>query len=443
MQKLLAKAKNQEGQIMIKIGLLGCGTVGTGVVKLLAKNQEAIQKKAGQKVIISQVLEKDISKCLALGIDQNMITQQIEDIINDPDIEIVVELIGGIEPAYSFIIEAMKKGKHVVTANKDLIAVKGKDLFQVAEENGVDFCFEASVAGGIPIIGPLKQSLAGNNIEEVIGILNGTTNYILTKMSNEGSSFEDVLKEAQELGYAEVDPTSDVGGWDAARKIAILASIAFNSRVTLDDVYVEGITKITARDIQNAKDLGYVVKLLAIANEVNGRVQARVHPAFIPFNHPLAAVNDVFNAVFVRGDAVGEVMHYGRGAGEMPTASAVVGDIIDICRNILHHSNARIGCTCYEEKPMLKIAELNAKFYIRMTVKDRPGVLAGIAGVFGNNDVSIASVVQKTNDEDNAELVLITHLTKEENLQDSLTVLKGMTIVKEVNNVIRLEGINR
>ncbi len=428
---------------MIQIGLLGCGTVGTGVVKLLAKNHDQIAKKAGQEVVITRVMERDMEKCVAAGFDPKRVTQQIEDIINDPDIDIVVELIGGIEPAYSFIIEAMKKGKHIVTANKDLIAVKGKDLFAVAEENAVDFYFEASVAGGIPVIQPLKQSLAGNNIEEVIGILNGTTNYILTKMSKEGSDYEDVLKEAQQLGYAEADPTADVGGWDAARKIAILASIAFNSRVTLDDVYVEGITRITSRDIQNAKDLGYVIKLLAIANEVDGKIQTRVHPAFIPLNHPLAAVNDVFNAVFIRGDAVGEIMHYGRGAGEMPTASAVTGDIIEICRNLIHGNSARLGCTCYEQKPVLKISELNSQFYIRMTVKDRPGVLAGIAGVFGSNEVSLASVLQKTNDEENAELILITHLTKEENLRDSLTVLKGMTIVKEINNVIRLEGVNR
>jgi homoserine dehydrogenase len=297
------------------------------------------------------------------------------------------------------------------------------------------------VAGGIPIIYPLKQSLAGNHIEEVIGILNGTTNYILTKMSQEGRDYHEVLREAQELGYAESDPTADVGGLDAARKIAILSSIAFNSRVTLDDVYVEGITAITPHDIQYARELGYVVKLLAIAKEVDGKIQARVHPAFIPFSHPLAFVNDVFNAVFVRGDAVGEIMHYGRGAGEMPTASAVLGDIIEVGRNMSYHTSARIGCTCYEEKPILPISELSAQYYIRMTVKDRPGVLAGIAGVFGYNVVSIATVLQKTSREDMAELILITHKVKEKDLQDSLTVLKGMNIVGEINNVVRLEGV--
>lgn len=428
---------------MIKVGLLGCGTVGSGVVELLKKNQETIAKRTGTTVVLKKVLEKDTVKCLELGLTEDMIAKDISEIINDDEIDIVVELIGGIEPAFSFITQAMQKGKHVVTANKDLIAVKGKDLFATAEENKVDFYFEASVAGGIPIIYPLKQSLAGNEIKEVIGILNGTTNYILTKMTKEGLDFKQVLKEAQELGYAEADPTADVEGLDAARKIAILSSIAFNSRVTLEDVYVEGITSITATDIKFAAELGYVIKLLAIAKEENGFIQTRVHPAFIPNNHPLAAVNDVFNAVFVKGDAVGEIMHYGRGAGKMPTASAVVGDIIDICRNIQNGISGRIGCTCYDEKPVLDISKMTARFYIRMTVKDRPGVLAGIAGVFGSNNVSIATVLQKEGTSDMAELILITHEVKEQDLQDSLTVLKGMSIVGSINNVIRLEGTDR
>lgn len=428
---------------MINLAILGCGTVGSGVVKLLAKNQDAIARKTGSEIQVVKVLEKDINKCHKIGLREDQITGSFDDIVNDDSIDIVVELIGGIEPAFSFIIAAMQKGKHIVSANKDLIAVKGKDLFAVAEENNVDFYFEASVAGGIPIVYPLKQALAGNQIREVIGILNGTTNYILSKMSKEGRDYLEVLQEAQELGYAESDPSADVNGLDAARKIAILSSIAFNSRVTLGDVYVEGITAISLRDIQYAREMGYVVKLLAISKEVEGKIQARVHPAFIPLNHPLAFVNDVYNAVFIHGDAVGDLMHYGRGAGEMPTASAVTGDIIEIGRNILFNSNARIGCTCFEEKEILNICELSAEFYIRMTVKDRPGVLAGIAGVFGNNDVSIAQVLQKTSQQDKAELILITHTVKEKDLQDALTVLKGMNIVGEINNVIRLEGTDR
>lgn len=428
---------------MINLALLGCGTVGSGVVKLLEQNQTAIAKKTGSEIRIVKVLEKDLAKCYEVGLKESQITSSFEEILNDDSIDIVVELIGGIEPAYSFIIEAMQKGKHIVSANKDLIAVKGKELFAVAEENKVDFYFEASVAGGIPVIYPLKQSLAGNQIQEVIGILNGTTNYILSKMSKEGRDYLEVLQEAQELGYAESDPSADVNGLDAARKIAILASIAFNSRVTLDDVYVEGITSISLHDIQYAQELGYVIKLLAITKESEGKIQARVHPAFIPHNHPLAFVNDAYNAVFVHGDAVGDLMHYGKGAGEMPTASAVIGDIIEIGRNILAHCNARIGCTCFEDKEILSICELSAEFYIRMTVKDRPGVLAGIAGVFGNYNVSLAQVLQKTSKEDMAELILITHTVKEKDLQDALTVIKGMDIIGEINNVVRLEGNDR
>lgn len=428
---------------MVKIGLLGCGTVGSGVVKLIEQNNYAIAQKIGTEIQIKKVLERNQERCLELGLSPEMICSSIDDIVNDEEINVVVELIGGVDTACQFILQAMQKGKHIVTANKDLVAVKGEELFTAARAHNVDFYFEASVGGGIPIITPMKQSLAANHIQQVIGILNGTTNYILTKMSNEGLAYEDVLAEAQKLGYAESDPTSDVEGLDAARKIAILASIAFNSRVIFNDVYAEGITKISPEDIKYAKEMGYVVKLLAIAKEEEEKIQVRVHPAFIPLQHPLANVNDVFNAVFIRGDAVGDVMHYGRGAGQMPTASAVVGDIIEIGRNIIHHSTARIGCTCFEHKEIMNISEMNSQFYIRMVVKDRPGVLAGIAGVFGNNNVSIASVLQKANAKqvkDMAELVLITHKVKEQDLQDSLTVLKGMSIVGGIYNVIRLEG---
>lgn len=429
---------------MIQIGLLGCGTVGSGVVKLLEKNAATIAQRSGDEVVIHRVMEKDKDKCLAVGIAPERITTNIEDIVNDPEIDIVVELIGGIEPASSYILQAMHQGKHVVTANKDLIAVSGKELFETAEKHQVDFYFEASVGGGIPIVYPLKQSLAGNQIQQVIGILNGTTNYILSQMSRAGRDYHEVLAEAQALGYAEADPTSDVSGLDAARKIAILSSIAFNSRVTLDDVYVEGITGITAEDIRYAHELGFVIKLLAIAKEdSSGQIQVRVHPAFLPANHPLAAVNDVFNAVFVQGDAVGEIMHFGRGAGQMPTASAVVGDIIEIVRNLNHHTKARIGCTCYEQKPIMSINELEAEYYIRMRVTDRPGVLAGIAGVFGNNNVSIATVLQKSSDNETAELIMITHRVREQGLRDSLAVLNGMSIVSQINSVIRLEGTQR
>ncbi len=424
---------------MVNIALLGCGTVGSGVVRLFAQNSELIEKRIGTGVAIKKVLEKDPDKARAFGIRDEQLVASIDEILADEEIQIVVELIGGIEPAYSFIIRAMQNGKHVVTANKDLIAVKGKEIFETAEQNQVDFYFEASVAGGIPIIAALKQSLAANRIDTVIGILNGTTNYILTKMSREGLTFDTVLKEAQELGYAESDPTSDVEGLDAARKIAILSSLAFNTRTTFEDVYVEGISGISPLDIEYGRELGYVIKLLAIAREVDGRIHTRVHPAMLKRSHPLAVVDDVFNAVFVQGDAVGDLMFYGRGAGQMPTASAVAGDIMEICRNIKSECPARLGCTCFDNKPVISINELINCFYIRLEVTDRPGVLAEIASVFGKNNVSIATVLQKTSG-DLATLILITHEVKEQYLQDALQILKSLDVVAEINNVIRLEG---
>ena len=431
----------KDGGGMIKIALLGCGTVGGGVYQLLQQNRDEISQRAGQQLSIVKVLERDQEKCRALGILDDMMATSLEEILNDPEIDIVVELIGGIEPTCSMVLQAMQQGKHVVTANKDMIAERGKELFDTAEAQQVDFYFEASVAGGIPIIQPLKQSLAGNRIQQVLGILNGTTNYILSKMSAEGSDFIEVLREAQDLGYAESDPTADVGGLDAARKAAILASIAFNSRVTFNDVHVEGITTISAHDIKNAAELGYVVKLLAIADEQDGRILVRVYPALLPQQHPLSSVNDVFNAVFVRGDAVGDIMHYGRGAGAMPTASAVVGDIIDIARNLACHANARIGCTCYAQKEFRSIDELETQYYIRLTVEDRPGVLAGIAGVFGECNVSLETVMQKSFGGEGAELMLITHITKEADLQKALSWLEQKSFVKCIDNFIRLEGI--
>ncbi|MGE5454457.1 MAG: homoserine dehydrogenase [Methylocystaceae bacterium] len=425
----------------INVGLIGCGVVGSGVVELLARNAFDIANRCGEPINLVKVLEIDTKKLDAAGVAADIRVNDINDILDDDDINVIVEVMGGIEPARTYILEAMRRGKNVVTANKDLIAVAGGELLDTAADHGVDFMFEASVGGGIPVIAPLKQSLPGNRLQQVIGIVNGTTNYILTKMSREGSSFTDVLAEAQHLGYAEADPTSDTEGIDAARKITILASIAFNSRLTLDDVYVEGITRITPQDINYGRELGYTIKLLAIAKEIDGSIQVRVHPAFIPNHHPLAAVNGVFNAIFMTGDAVGDVMLYGRGAGKEPTASAVVGDLMEIGRNLKYHSTGRIGCTCYEHKKVLPIDELISKYYIRMTVVDRPGVLATIAGVFGANEVSLATVLQKTAGQA-AQLILITHQVKEANLQDSLAVLKALSMVDSIDNVIRVEGDN-
>ena len=338
------------------------------------------------------------------------------------------------------MLDALNHGKHVVTANKDVMAKFGRELFAAAEANNVNLLFEASVGGGIPIIRPLKRCLAANRISEVMGIVNGTTNYMLDKMTSSGVDFASVLAEAQAKGYAEADPTADVGGWDAARKIAILASIAFGTRVSLDDVSVEGITGIEPEDIDYGRELGYVVKLLAIAQETEKGVNARVHPEFIPLTHPLAAVRDVFNAIFIRGDAVGETMFYGRGAGSMPTASAVCADIMEAARDISHGSSNRILCTCFDEKRISPITETESPYYIRLLAEDRPGVMAAIAGAVGAQQVSLNSVIQKRRVGSRAEIVLITYNVKDADLQLAVQTLRGLSVVNKVSTVIRVVG---
>jgi len=424
----------------IKIGLLGLGTVGRGVYRIITDNAENIKRKVGVGVEIKIILEKDTAKLLDLDIDLSKQTTDIMDIIGDPEIKIVVELLGGINPTLDYVSRVLEHGKSVVTANKDMIAAHGKQLFALSQANHADLLFEASVGGGIPIISTLKQSLAANRITQIIGIVNGTTNYMLTKMTEEGSDFADVLQEAQAKGYAEADPTADIEGYDAARKLAILASIAFNSRVVLDDVYVEGITKITAADIAYAGELNYIVKLLAIAKETAEGIEVRVHPTLIPRNHPLATVNDVYNAIYVTGDAVGDTMFYGQGAGEMPTASAIVSNVMDAARNLLHHVPGIISCTCYDEKPVKDMGTTEVKYYVRLNVTDKPGVLASIACALGDKEVSLASVLQKQTDGNNAEIVLVTHKVLEKNMQEALEILKHLSSVNEVANFIRVEG---
>ncbi|MDU7709332.1 MAG: homoserine dehydrogenase, partial [Clostridium sp.] len=341
------------------------------------------------------------------------------------------------EPARTMILEALQAGRHVVTANKDLVAEYGRELLDAAEENHCDFLFEAAVAGGIPIIRPLKQCLAGNDISEVIGIVNGTTNYILTKMFEENMSFESALAKATELGYAEADPTADVEGLDAGRKVAIMASIAFHSRVVFKDVYTEGITRISPEDIAYAKEFDSVIKLLGVAHNTETGIEVGVYPMLLNKEHPLASVRDSFNAVFVHGDAVDDAMFYGRGAGELPTASAVVGDIIDVARDLQYGCMGRISCTCYRELPVKDFSEVRNKFFLRMQVKNQPGVLACIAQVFGDHKVSIARVVQKHVKENQAELVIVTEKVKEYHLQDALTGLKEMESILEISSIIR------
>lgn len=422
---------------VLQVAILGAGTVGTGVYKVIDHLQDEMEHKIGCGLIISKILVRDASKKRD-GIDESLLTDQWNEIIGNPDIDIVVELMGGIEPAKSYIMEALKTGKNVVTANKDLMAEHGKELLDLAEEHGCDLMFEASVAGGIPILRPLKHCLAGNHMSEVIGIVNGTTNFILSKMTEEGCGFEETLKLAQDLGYAESDPTADVEGLDAARKMAIMASIAFHSRVTFNDVYTEGITKITERDIAYAKEMDRVIKLLGVTKNTKDGIEIKVHPMLIDKNHPLASVNDTFNAVFVRGDAVGDVMFYGRGAGELPTASAVVGDILETARHIKNGCTGETGCTCYKHIPIKPISECKSKYFVRLQVEDRAGTLASISSVFGNNHVSIERIAQKQSNNGNAEIVVITHKVKEKDITNSLTILSTMPLVKSVDSVIRV-----
>jgi len=425
---------------VIGVGLLGLGTVGRGVYRIMQNNRAGIEQKVGISIEIKKILVRDVQKHRGVELPEGILTTDPGEVLENPGIDIVIELLGGVNPALEYSLRALRQGKSLVTANKDMIAMHGRELFEAAAEGGRDIFFEASVGGGIPIIRPLKECLAANRIRQVIGIINGTTNYMLTRMSGEGLDFQDVLREAQALGYAEADPAADVEGYDAARKLAILASIAFNTRITLDQVYVEGITRITAEDIKYATELNYVVKLLGIAKESEEGVEARVHPALLPKSHPLAAVNDVYNAIFVTGDAVGDVMFFGRGAGELPTASAVTADVMNAARNLLWNVPGMISCTCFTEKPVKSMGDTSTKYYIRLNVADRPGVLASIAFVFGNNDVSLASVIQKHTTGHSAEIVLVTHQVLEKNLQDALKIIKELSTVNEISSVIRVEG---
>lgn len=420
-----------------KIALLGMGTVGSGVYEIIEKQKENMPDKIGCVLEVEKVLVRNKKK-YENAVPAEKLTDQWSDIINDDSIDIVVEVMGGLEPARTYIKEALARGKHVVTANKDLMATHGHELLDDAKIHGCDLLFEAAVAGGIPIIRPLKQCLVGNNISEVMGIINGTTNFILTKMAEDGMEFADALKLATDLGYAEADPTADIEGYDAGRKLAILASIAFHTPVTFDDVYTEGISKVTAKDIRYAHELGCEIKLLGIAKNTDDGIEVKVHPTMIPINHPLASVKDSFNAVFVHGDAVGDTMFYGRGAGSLPTGSAVVGDIMDIARNMRYHCTGRIGCSCYKNIPIKEMKNTHSSYYIRMKLEDRAGTLAVLAGLFGSNNVSISKLLQKTKEGDMAEVVIVTHNVAERQFMDSITVIAAMSMVQEISSVIRV-----
>ncbi|MCL5105713.1 MAG: homoserine dehydrogenase [Armatimonadetes bacterium] len=424
---------------VINIGVIGFGIVGSGAVKILIDNQDSIRRKVGSALRVKKIADLDITTPRPVDIDKSILTTNADEVINDPDIDIVIETIGGVKPAGDFIRRSLQAGKHVATANKELIAKEGASLLPLAGELGRDLMFEASVGGGIPIIRPMKACLAGNEVLEVKGIVNGTTNYILSRMAQEGLDFGAVLKDAQAKGYAEADPTADVEGHDAAYKVSILASIAFTSRVDVTKVYREGITKVSAEDMKYADELGYVIKLLAIAKQIDGGMLVRVHPAFVPKSHPLANVNGVFNGIYVKGNAVGEVMFYGPGAGSLAAGSAVVGDVIDIARNINHGSTSRISCTCFERREMLSMDRVTGKNYVRILAEDKPRVLAAIATEFANNDVSIESVLQRVRPDTKAEIVWLTHEAGEPNMRKALDAIRKLPVVAGISNWIRVE----
>jgi len=422
----------------VRVGLLGCGNVGTAVVRLVDEHADLLAARAGVGIEIARVAVRDVKKPRDVKLPADRFTADAASVVTDPSVDVVVEVIGGVDPAQRLITGALEAGKPVVTANKELIARHGPELFATAATAGVDLLFEASVAGGIPLMRPLRESLAGDRIRRVMGIVNGTTNFILTRMTEDGSSFDDALAEAQRLGYAEPDPTADVEGQDAAAKAAIIATIAFGARVGYDDVYREGITGITADDIASASILGYVVKLLAVAEEQEGEIAVRVHPAMVPVHHPLASVRGSFNAVFIEAEAVGELMLSGRGAGGAPTASAVLGDLVDAVKNVVSGGKgAVIGDLV--ARPIRAIDEAETPFYVLMEVADQPGVLAAIAGEFGRHGVSIKSMEQRGIGAD-ARLVFITHRAREADLRATVDALRHVEAVHRVGSVLRVMG---
>lgn len=431
----------------INIAILGRGTVAQGVIKLLLENRGMIKKRVGADLSLFKVLARNTRKPERLKLPANLITDVPEDILRNPNVDIVVELIGGYEPARSYILKAMEAGKDIVTANKALLAVHAEEIFAKAQKHGIDIGFEASVGGGIPIIRTLKEGLAGDRNRALFAILNGTCNTILTTMEEKGENFYEALAHAQKLGYAEADPSFDVNGIDAAHKLAILVLLAFGTRVKLSDIYTEGIRHISAMDITYARELGYRIKLLAIARHEDGAIEARVHPALIPVNHTLASVRGPYNAVFIDGEALGPTMYSGQGAGMMPTATAVLADIIEIARNRLHGKSLRIPPLGYpidslSRLPLKSIDDLKTDYYLRFMVLDRPGVLAQIAGILGQHGISIASVIQKEDREGNAVPVVIhTQKARERELKKALSRINRLKVVKARSVYIRFVAL--
>ncbi len=426
----------------INVGLVGLGTVGSGVVDILRRHREDFRRRAGVDIALTRFVDRSIARFEELGLPPEACTTDVADVIADPSIDVVIELVGGTGIARDIVLSALAAGKSVVTANKALMAAHGQDIMEAAAGHGVDIAFEASVGGGIPIIGPLKHSLVSNEVAAVYGIVNGTTNFMLTRMAEDGLDYDTALAEAQERGYAEADPTADVDGLDAAAKIAILSSIAFNSRVTLDQVPAEGIRSLGPEDVAYAAEMGYAIKLMAIARRAEDGIDVRVHPTMIRDDHPLAKVSGVYNAIYVVGDSVGETMFFGEGAGSLPAASAVVGDLIEVARHLQSGCLGLVGCTCNEQHPIRDIGSLETSYYVRLIVSDRPGVLASIASLFGEHDVSLASVIQKrTDDLGDAEIVWVTHTAAERDVRSALAEIEALESVQSVCSVIRVEEL--
>ena len=413
----------------VKVGLVGTGTVGGGCLDILRNHKEEFKRHFGIDIELTRVCSRQPEVAEAYGLG-DIFTTDFHEVIEDPEVDLVIELIGGTTFAKEVVIGALQNGKSVVTANKALMASCGEEVMSLAEEKGVEIAFEASVGGAIPIIVPLKHSLIANRIDSIMGIVNGTTNYMLTRMDEDGMSYEDALKEAQERGFAEADPTADVDGLDAAAKIAILASIAFNSRVTMNQVFTEGIRRISPVDLAMAHEMGYAVKLLAHAYRSDGGIDVRVHPTMIPESHQLATVNGVFNAIYTVGDAAGENMFFGEGAGAGPAASAVMGDVLEVARHLQMGIKPIVGCTCTDELPILSVEDLHTKYYIRFVVADRSGVLASAADIFAKYDVSVKTVTQRGNAaRDDVDLVFVTHTAEERNVR------------KAIDDILALEGV--
>ncbi len=428
----------------IKVGLIGFGTVGTGVVRLLSENAGLIADKLGASLVLKKIVDLDTTTDRGVKLGPGVLSSDINEILDDPEISIVIELIGGYEPARSFVLKALAAGKHLVTANKALLALHGEEIYAKAAEAGVEVLYEAAVGGGIPVLSAIKGNMAANRFNTILGILNGTCNYILTKMTREGSDFREVLGMAQELGYAEADPTFDIEGIDTAHKLALLLSLCFGTRVNFADIYTEGITSISAIDVNFARQFGYKIKLLAIGKRDGDRVEARVHPTMIPIHYPMADVDGVFNAIRLTGDFVGPVMLYGRGAGMEPTASAVVGDLMDISRNILAGIGQRVSARGFKDEAVASLAikpigEIVSRYYLRFSALDQPGVLAAIAGALGRSGISIESMIQTGRSGDFVPIVIITHEACERDVLAALDEIDGLDMIREKSCFIRIE----